>query len=78
MEYKEAKAIVDKCMHVIVSCKNQDQLNIAVKYSRLTYKLLAKEIGNNMNFISLVERSIGWAQCNIKNDHQTQIPGVRK
>ncbi len=80
MTKDEADKLVKKCMSVIVSCKTNEQLHLAVKYSGFAYKLLAKEIGliNNMNFITLVERSIGWAQCNIENGHQTSIPGEWK
>jgi len=80
MDREEAKKIVNKCMSVILSCKNQDQLHIAVNYSSLAYRLLAKEIGliNNMNFISLIERSIGYAQCSMGNNAQTEIPGKDK
>ena len=57
MDSKQAKELVDKCMNVIVSCKTNEQLNNAVKYSGFAYKLLAKEIGliNNMNFITLID-----------------------
>ena len=80
MNNKEANKIVRKCMNVIVSCKNQDQLNVAVKYAGLAYKVLSREIGlvNNTNFILLIERSIGFALCNIGGNHQTQIPNEPK
>ena len=80
MNREEAKKIVNKCMNVILSCKNQDQLHIAVNYSFLAYRLIEKEIGliNNCNFITLIERSIGYAQCSIGNNAQRKIPGKDK
>ena len=69
MEIEEANNLVNKGMKVILSCKNIDQLDNAVKYADLVYRVLAREIGliNNTQFISLIERSIGFAQCQIKH-----------
>lgn len=80
MNRASAKKLVDKCMRVIISCENQEQLNSAVKYSGFAYKILAREMGliHNMNFITLIERSVGYAQCNINNAPQTDIPGDHK
>ena len=67
MNKKEGKILVDKCMEVVLSCKTIDQLNIAVKYAGLVYKQLSKHIGllNSTMFITRIERSIGYAQCQI-------------
>ena len=68
MNKAEAKQLVDRCMWVIMSCETMDQLSTAVRYSRLVYRKLSREIGiiNNARFISLIERSIGFTQCQIK------------
>lgn len=75
MDKQQAQKIVDKCMLVILSCKTHNQLCTAVKYSDFAYRLLQKEIGliNNMNFLCLIERSIGFAQCQIKGSHSELI-----
>ena len=67
MNKKQATEIVNKCMKVIISCKTQGQLNAAIKYKNLAYKLLAKEVGliNNTTFTQLTERSVGFALCKI-------------
>lgn len=68
MDKKEADALVQRSMEVILSCKTMSQLDTAVRYSNLVYKKLAYTIGliNNMKFVTLMERSIGFAQCQIK------------
>ena len=68
MTHNKAKELVNKSMKVILSCKTLEQLNAAVRYAGLVYKKLGQEIGliNNMNFVCLTERSIGFAQCQIK------------
>lgn len=68
MDIEEANKLVNKSMKVILSCKNLDQLNIAVRYASLVYNKISRTIGlvNNSQFISLTERSIGFAQCQIK------------
>jgi hypothetical protein len=70
MNIEEAKKLVNRCSYVIISCENRAQLDTAVKYADLAYKKLARGIGliNNTQFISLIERSIGFAQCKIKYD----------
>jgi hypothetical protein len=75
MELEEAEKLVNKAMSVILSCRTMDQLSNAVTYSRLVYKLLAKEIGlvNNSNFICLIERSMGYAQCRIESITERNI-----
>ena len=67
MEIKEANALVNRGMSVVLSCKTLPQLESAVKYADLIYRKINKEVGliNNTKFISLIERSIGYAQCKI-------------
>ena len=74
MRIEEADELVNRSMEVILSCKTLKQLNVAVKYSDLVYKRLSKEIGliNNMNFVCLTERSIGFAQCLVKYNQQNE------
>ncbi len=69
MDIKEAEILASKTMRTILSCRTTESLNIAVRYSELAYRRLAKEIGlvNNMQFICRVERAIGFAQCQIKH-----------
>jgi hypothetical protein len=68
MTQAEANKLVNKSMKVILSCKNLDQLHIAVKYADLVYRKLAQGVGlvNNTQFICLTERAIGYTQCQIK------------
>jgi len=70
MDINQANVLVNKSMKVILSCKNLEQLSVAVKYADLVYKKISRTIGlvNNTQFISLIERSIGFAQCNIKHE----------
>lgn len=69
MNIEEANNLVNKCMSVILSCKTMPQLNVACTYAILVYRQLARELGliNNTNFVSLIERTIGYAQCQIKS-----------
>ena len=69
----EAEKLVQRSMTVILSCETLEQLGNAVRYSNLVYRKLSDGIGlvNNTKFIQLTERSIGFAQCNIKlADHE--------
>ena len=70
MKDKDADALVKKCIRVILSCKNNGQLDNAINYCDLAYKILNKHIGsvNRTRFASLVERSIGCALCEIQNN----------
>jgi hypothetical protein len=68
MNKEEATRLVDKCMTVILSCETIDQLKTATRYADFIYRKLAREIGliNHTQFIALIERSIGFAQCKVK------------
>ncbi len=70
MKDKDADALVKKCMRVILSCKNNDQLNNAINYCGLAYKILNKHIGsvNRTKFASKMDRSIGYALCQIQSN----------
>jgi hypothetical protein len=70
MTNKEATDLVNRSIRVILSCETLHQLNVAVEYSNLVYRLIAEGVGliNNTRFISLTERSIGFAQCQIKHE----------
>ena len=72
MNIEEANELVSKCMKVILSCKTYSQLNNAVKFADFTYKILANGIGliNESRFVPRIERSIGFAQCNIENQNK--------
>lgn len=69
MELEQANELVNKSMNVILSCKTSSRLEVGVKYADLVYKKISNNIGllNDTRFISLIERSIGFAQCQIKN-----------
>lgn len=69
MNEKEAETLVNKAMRVILSCRTMVQLNYAVRFSSLAYEQLARETGliNRMGFVNRIERSIGYAQCQIKH-----------
>ena len=68
MNIEQATELTDRCMSVILSCNTVNQLDVAVKYSNLVYRKLGREIEliKNTKFISLLERSIGFAQCKVK------------
>jgi hypothetical protein len=68
MNKEEATRLVNRGMTVILSCETTDQLKTATTYADLIYRKLAREIGliNHTQFISLIERSIGFAQCKVK------------
>ncbi len=70
MNDKDADALVKKCMRVILSCKNDGQLKNAASYCSLAYNILNKHIGsvNRTKFASKMERSIGYALCQIQNN----------
>lgn len=80
MEIEEANALVTKGMIVILSCKTTEQLEVAIKYADLIYKELSKEIGlvNDTNFSSLIEHSIGYAQCQIKHNNAQKSTKLNK
>jgi len=42
---KEANEIAEKAIRVVLSCKSEEQFNIAMRYYELAYKCLEKEIG---------------------------------
>jgi len=68
MQIKKADELVNKSMKVILSCKTLEQLNVALEYSKLLYKKLSGEVSLSLKFryLMLIERSIGFAQCQIK------------
>ena len=68
MNIDDANALVKKGMSVILSCKTLGQLQSAICYANLIYRQISKEIGfaNRTKFTPLIERSIGFAQCQIK------------
>ena len=74
MEYKEAKALVYRVMSVILSCETLDQLNVACAYANMAYIQIAKTIGmiNKVEFLCLIERSIGFAQCKVTTKFDTK------
>ncbi len=58
--------LTNKTMYVILSCKTFDQLRVAIKFTELAYRKLSREGLATMKHITLLERSIGYAQCQIK------------
>ncbi len=70
MKDKQTGELINKCMRVILSCKNYDQLNNATNYCDLAYKILTKQAGtfNRTIFNRLMQRSIGYALCEIQNN----------
>ena len=66
---KYADELLNKGMTTILSCKTYDQLINAISFCNLIYRRIGKDIGmvNKVNMHSLFERSIGYAQCNIKS-----------
>jgi hypothetical protein len=64
MDIKEKDKIINKAISVIDSCKTQDQLHVAVRYTSLCFKRINWTIGD----LSNVERHVGYAQCNIDNE----------
>lgn len=71
MDIEEGKALVQRVMAVILSCKTEDQLMNAYKYVKLAHKKMYNGIGHEgfvkeIHNFTAIERSIGFAQCQIK------------
>jgi hypothetical protein len=68
IKLKEADALVDKGMRVILSCNSLDQLRNAITFCNLIFRKVGRELGmvNKVNMHPLFERSVGYAQCKIK------------
>lgn len=68
MTKDDATKLVNRSVSIILSCKTMEQLINAVKYADLVCRKISKEIGllNHTQFISITERSIGFAQCQVK------------
>lgn len=77
MNIEDATKLLNKAMAVILSCETKTQLEVAVGYSSLAYRIIRNEtlFTNNMQIISLMERSIGYAQCQITNGIKSE-PGL--
>jgi len=69
-EFIYLKTKLEKLRNTILSCKNDDQLKNAASYCSLAYNILNKHIGsvNRTKFASKMERSIGYALCQIQNN----------
>lgn len=69
MNIEEGNALVSKVSLVILSCKTEGQLNVAIRYASLAYIQLAKTMGlaNSTKCHVVFDRSIGYAQCQIKH-----------
>lgn len=60
--------MLEKVLATILSCKDQGQLKLAIKYADLAYVMMSKTTGliNKLKFHQQVERSIGYTLCKIK------------
>lgn len=63
MNVIEADKLTEKCMKVILSCRNMDQLMVAHIYAERVLKKINNEIGlaKYSRPEKLIERSIGYA-----------------
>lgn len=70
MTHKEANTLIDRTMKVILSCKTMEQLNAAIGYANLAYSELFRNglSIERARFTPLIERSVGYAQCQIKHN----------
>lgn len=68
MNIDEADKLANKCVSVVLSCKNYKQLDNAIKYTVLTYKKLGKhrDLVNKVRFIAKIQLSIGFVKGYIK------------
>lgn len=70
MSNEEIHPLVYKAMLVVLSCKTEEQLNVAISYANLVYKRLSKDTGllNSSKFSPLINKSIGFSLCKL-NKH---------
>ena len=71
MKDKDADALVKKCMRVILSCKNDDQLENAINYCNLAIRKLANYVTEKDERIDIMRGlyiSEGYARCKIQNN----------
>ena len=64
----EMQIIIDKTMKVCLSCTTEVELKVAIAYRDLAYRMVMPKLNlqERVNVVIVVERSIGFAQCNIK------------
>ena len=57
------QAMVDKCQKVILSCKTEAQLKVAIKYAQLASKRISSRCGveDHIKRVCFFERNIGYA-----------------
>ena len=68
---KDTEALVKKCIRVILSCKNDEQLNNAISYCNLAIRKLSQYVTRQDECIKIMEKlhiSKGYAMCQIKNN----------
>ncbi len=68
---KNAEALVKKCIRVILSCKNDGQLNNAINYCNLAIRKLSQYVTEQDERIKIMQKlniSEGYAMCQIQNN----------
>ena len=71
MKNKDTDVLVKKCMRVILSCKNGDQLSNAIKYCNLAIRKLSRYVTEQDECIRIMETlyiNQGYAMCQIQNN----------
>lgn len=69
MDIEEGKALVDRTMSVILSCKTEDQLTNAVKYVGFMYKKLFPPLSilERVEIVAKIEFTKGFAFGRLKH-----------
>lgn len=71
MKDKDADALVKKCIRVILSCKNNGQLDNAVNYCNLAIRKLSRnelKLDKRIDIMEKLHTSKGYAMCQIQNN----------
>ena len=68
ISFRCGEILLEKVIATILSCKNQGQLKLAIKYADLACVRMSKTTGliNKLKFHQQIERSIGYTLCKIK------------
>lgn len=67
--------ITQKCIKVITNCKNQKQLDGAIIYANLAWKLLPGDTSwkKRVEYLNALERLIGFTQRNVQVSENIEI-----
>ena len=67
MTLDEAKALTDRTMKIILSCKTYGQLKAARRYVAFVYRSFMDsfELRQIMRFVCTIEETLGFALCKV-------------